>query len=59
MIIAGIRPPDAAEVARRLRERMAMADEVGEPRSGHHPTSGATGQESTDDPCVRDRDATN
>ena len=26
MIIAGVRPPDPAEVARQLRERMAQAE---------------------------------
>ncbi len=61
MIIAGIRPPDPAEVARQLRARMAQAEEVGEPRSGDNPTgrSQPDGEGSTEDPKVKDDGAAN
>ena len=54
MIIAGTRPPYPSEVARRLRARMAQADEVGEPRSGDDPTgrNRPDDTESAEDPHV-------
>jgi hypothetical protein len=61
MIIAGVRSPDLGEVARQLRARMAQAEEVGEPRSGDHPTGrGQTdGEASTEYPKVKDDGAAN
>ena len=55
MIIAGIRPPDPAELARQqLRARMAPAEQVGEPRSGDDPTgrSRPDDTETAEDPHV-------
>ena len=61
MIIAGIRPPDPAEVARQLRELMARAGEVGEPRSGDHPwdRTRTHGTQSAEDPPPQEDDAAN
>ena len=61
MIIAGIRPPDPAEVARHLRELMAQAGDVGEPRAGDHPPERARTHDtrSAEDPPPQEDDAAN
>ena len=60
MIIAGTWPPDPHEVARQLRELMAQAGTVGEPRSGEEPTGeGAAAQESSNHPRVQEHESAN
>jgi hypothetical protein len=60
MIIAGTWPPDPHEVARQLRERMARAGVVGEPRSGEDPMgTRPTVEESAADPRVQEHESAN